>query len=219
MSKILIVEDDINIKNELNQILRNNGYSTYAVDDYSQIDEDIETLQPDLILLDINLPHQNGFDICKKIKLKLDIPVLFVTSRDNERDELYGLILGADDYITKPYNIPILLARISNILKKSKQIDNQIIVNGVNLDINLATLTYQNISVELTKNEFKILFYLMNHHGRIVKTSEIIDYLWENKLYIDENILNVNLSRIRKKLKEIGVYDFIKNKRGMGYII
>jgi len=219
MSKIMIVEDDAIIRTELNQILKQNGYETYMIESFDDVIRDIDLANPDLILLDINLPNQNGFDLCKEMKAKFDIPVLFVTSRDNEKDEVYGLILGADDFITKPYNIPILLARISNILRKNKDISQDLVVHDVKLDLNLATLTYQKNTIDLTKTEYKILFYLMKHSGRIVEPSEVIDFLWENKLYIDENILNVNLSRIRKKIKELGVTDFIKNKRGMGYII
>lgn len=219
--KIIIIEDEITIRNELQILLENAGYETFAPDSFSDITEQIIKEEPDLILLDVNLPGISGFDICSQIRGKTEVPVIFLTSRTDSMDELTGILRGADDYITKPYQVPILLARIAAVLKRTKGIRETtgFTRKEVTLDISKCCLFYREKSVELTKNEMKILHMLFQNSGNYVGRMDLIEYLWENQIFIDDNTLSVNMTRIREKLKTLGVSDFIETKRGVGYKI
>lgn len=201
MYKILVMEDDAAILEELKMLLRIHGYQV------------VERLPCDLALLDINLPGENGFEICRKIRETSDIPIIFLTARDSNEDELIGFGVGADDYIRKPYNSSILLARISRLLaRKTTTVQS---VRGLTLDSTTLKVQYDGASVELTKNETRILASLMKKE--LLTRVEIIEDLWNDSLYIDENTLYVNINRLRDKLKQIGASDFIKTVRGVGY--
>lgn len=201
MYKILVMEDDAAILEELEMLLRIHGYQV------------VERLPCDLALLDINLPGENGFEICRKIRETSDIPIIFLTARDSNEDELIGFGVGADDYIRKPYNSSILLARISRLLaRKTTTVQS---VRGLTLDSTTLKVQYNGASIELTKNETRILASLMKKE--LLTRVEIIEDLWNDSLYIDENTLYVNINRLRDKLKQIGASDFIKTVRGVGY--
>lgn len=219
--KIFIIEDEEKIRNELITFLNKYGYITSYSVDFENIVEDALKSKCNLILLDINLPYYDGYYICREIRKKSDVPIIVVTSRDSEVDELMSMNLGADDFITKPYNTQILLARISSILRRS--------YNSVDLDIleykdlkhNLSTseAIYKDKKIELSKNESRILYVLIKNNGKIVSRNEIIEALWESDEFVDDNTLTVNINRLRKKLEEIGANDFLKTKRGQGYIL
>ena len=226
--KIIIVEDDKEIREELSILLKNVGYEVELITDFScdgkdgvlTIEEEILKYNPHLVLLDINLPNKNGYEICKKIRAKSKVPIIFVTSRNNTIDELNGIMLGGDDYIEKPYNVPILLARIQNILNRTyqnEQKESKIEYKGVILDILKSTIKYQDKEIELTKTEVKTLYYLLKNKDIIVPRADIINYLWDNEVYADDNSLSVIITRIREKLKELGIENFIETKRGQGY--
>lgn len=201
MYKILVVEDDKIIKEELMTLLQANGY-------YPVLDPPC-----DLALLDINLPRENGFEICRKLRQSSDMPIIFLTARESAEDEILGFGMGADDYIRKPYNSAVLLARIARLLKHK---DNTFLnMRGLMLNLSDMTVTYQNKTQELTKNETRILFCLMQKD--LCTREEIIEDLWQNSLYIDENTLYVNVKRLREKLKKLGANDFIRTVRGVGY--
>lgn len=220
MNKILIIEDDKVVRDELGLLLGNNGYAVCKLEDFNEPLKNVLKNNPNLILLDINLPNTDGFKICKEIRSLVKTPIMFVTSRNSDLDELKSITLGGDDFITKPYNTSILLARISSLLKRSNpDYNREIIVKDVILDTHLSVIRYLDKETELTKNEFKILYYLFINSGKVVSKDDIVNYLWTNKLYVDENILNVNITRLRKKLLEIGVQDFIKTVHGKGYEI
>lgn len=224
MYKIMIVEDDVNIRMELKMILENALYETLLEEDFKDTAANIIKNNPDIVLLDVNLPNKSGLQIISELRKSCDIPVIFLTSRNSSMDELNCITLGGDDYITKPYNGPILLARISSLLKrvnKNKDSgDNNILTHkGVTLDVLSATVKYENEKIELSKNELKILFFLMKNKDKIAKRADIVDYLWDNQVFIDDNTLSVNVTRIRNKLNSIGVKDFIETKRGLGYKI
>ncbi|MGL5576135.1 MAG: response regulator transcription factor [Sarcina sp.] len=221
MFNILVVEDNEKIRNELCVLLKNNAYNAYAIKEFNNIVEEVKENKYDIILLDINLPYDDGFKICTDIRQFSDIPIIFVTSRDTDLDELMSITLGGDDFITKPYNTQVLLARISSILKRvyKKQESESLEHNGVMIDILTSRVSYLDKSEELTKNEIKILIYLLNNKGKIVSRFNIMDYLWESSMFINDNTLTVNINRIRHKLDTIGATDFIKTKRGQGYII
>lgn len=219
--KILIVEDDDRIRQELKVLLENNQYEVTMIEDFTKdIVKEINQVEKDLILLDINLPNQNGFDICKKIKEKESVSIIFVTSCTGEDSELKSILSGGDDFITKPYNKDILLEKIKRTIKKLNPIQyKEINVNGVTLDLHLSLVKYQNNSIELTRNEFLLLYYFFINSKKIITKEELLDYLWNEKYYLDDNILTVNINRLRKKLEEIGLQDFIITIRKKGYKI
>ena len=222
MDKILIVEDDEKLREELKIFLDRNGYDTVILDKFDNPVEDILKINPNLVLLDINLPYFDGEYICKELRKKSNVPIIMVTSRDNEIDELISLNYGADQYVTKPYNIQILLAKINGLLKRSKNSDaTQTLIDCKEfvLDISKSIIENGNNKIELTKNELKILHYLVMNRGKIVSRDEIMDYLWDSESFIDDNTLTVNIKRLRVKLEELGVKDIIETKRGQGYIL
>lgn len=218
----MIIEDDKEIREELKILLQNSGYEIKIISEFENIIPQILKEQAHLILLDINLPKQNGYEICSKIRAKSKIPIIFVTSRNNSMDELKGIMLGGDDYIEKPYNVPILLARIQSLLNRtySKQgKESKIQYKGIVLDILKSIIMYKDKEIELTKTEFKTLHYLFTNKDRIIPRADIIDFLWDNGVYADDNSLSVIVTRLREKLKEIGVEKLIETKRGQGYKI
>ena len=220
MFKIIIVEDDKEIREELKILLENSGHQVKLVTDFENVPQKIIDEQAHLVLLDINLPNKSGYEICSKIRTKSNIPIIFVTSRNNSMDELKGIMLGGDDYIEKPYNVPILLARIQNLLNRTYQKENKeskIGYKGLVLDILKSTIKYQEKEIELTKTEIKTLYYLLQHKDIIVPRADIINYLWDNEVYADDNSLSVIITRIREKIKELGIDNFIETKRGQGY--
>lgn len=221
-AKILIVEDDEKLRNELQIFLNKNGYEAFILEKFDNAVQDILNQNADLILLDINLPFTDGEYICKEIRKVSQVPIMMVTSRDNEIDELLSLNYGADQYITKPYNIQILLAKINGLLKRSQNTDSnttKIDCKDFILDISKSMIEKEGKQLELTKNELKILHYLVQKRGQIVAREEIMDYLWDNQSFIDDNTLTVNMTRLKNRLEEIGLHDMIQTKRGQGYIL
>ncbi|MCS4470351.1 response regulator transcription factor [Clostridium botulinum] len=222
MKKILIIEDDEVIREELQSFLRKYGYEVNAPVEFNNIIQYVEKENAHLILLDINLPEFDGYYICREMRKTSDVPIIIVTSRDSEVDELISINLGADDFITKPYNTEILLARITNILKRAYgnlKTNNTLNYKDFNLNLSNATLIYKDKSLELTKNEVKILSYLINNRGNIVKRDSLMEYLWKSDYFVDDSTLTVNINRLRKKLQEIGIENPIETRRGLGYIM
>lgn len=222
MQKILIVEDDKKLRKELETFLTKHGFIAKGLEKFDNTIEDILNENADLILLDINLPYTDGEFVCKEVRKTSDVPIIMVTSRDNEIDELMSLNYGADQYVTKPYNIQILLAKIIGLLKRNKKSDKEmqeIDCDGFKLNIAERVIKKENRKIELTKNEYTILYYLCINRGRIVSRDEIMDYLWESEEFIDDNTLSVNVKRLRGKLEELGLIDRIETRRGQGYIL
>lgn len=218
--KILIVEDDLKIREELKILLEREGYQVEVLSSFLNTVEDIRCRDYDLLLLDINLPDKNGFTICKEIKKDKQTPIIFVTSRNTEEDELYSILSGGDDFVTKPYNKYILLEKIRRALKLNDPTRyKELIVHDVILDLHLSKIKYHDQEVELTRNEFRILYYLFLNVGQVLSKEKLIEYLWNDAYYLDETILLVNINRLRKKLEDIGLKDFVKTKRGVGYFI
>ena len=201
MNRILIMEDDTVIKEELSILLATNGYLP------------VDKPPCDLALLDINMPGENGYEVCRKLRKTSDIPVVFLTARGTPEDELLGFAVGADDFIRKPYNSAVLLARISRRLRQKSTTILQ--AKGLILDLSVLTVQYNQNSIELTKNEARILACLMKKE--LCTKDEIIEELWNNSMYIDENTLYVNINRLREKLKSLGTSKMINNVRGVGY--
>lgn len=221
MQKILIIEDDEKIRNELETFLNKNGYETKTIVNFENTIEDALNERADLILLDINLPYADGEYICKEIRKNSDVPIIMVTSRDSEIDELISLNYGADQYVTKPYNIQILLAKIAGLLKRNQANNTNDKIELEKFILNTSSRYVENgdKKIELTKNEYNIIYYLSLRKGKLVSRDEIMDYLWESESFIDDNTLSVNIKRIRDKLEEIGAKDSIETRRGQGYIL
>ena len=220
MQKVMIVEDDPVIREELTLLLKNEGYFPLAVTDFTTIKEQATKLKPDLILLDINLPGQDGFSVCASLQMSGGAPIIFVTSRDTALDEIKALNLGADDYITKPYTIPVLLARMKAVLRRSKkktQTSDILEAKGLTLYLTKGMVSSATKSTVLTRNELQILACLMEHAGEIVSRADLIETLWDRQIYIDDNTLSVNVTRLRTKLADLYLPDLIKTRRGMGY--
>lgn len=217
MTKILIIEDDADIRDELALLLQNEGYQTQSVTDFEHPESIVSAFAPDLILLDLGLPGRDGFLLCRAIRKESKTPIIFVTSRDSSMDELKALSLGGDDYVTKPYNVPVLLARIRAVLRRGGAPDDILSWGGLRLDLTKAVLEAEGRSREATKNEIRILACLMKKPEQVVSRAELIDYLWDNGVYIDDNVLSVNITRLRAKLDELGLPGYITTKRGLGY--
>lgn len=221
MAVLFLVEDDTVIREELSKLLEKYGYECRTSEEYSRMPEAILEQNPQLVLLDINLPVYDGFYICRELRRRSQVPVIIVTSRESDADELIGMNLGADDFITKPYNTQILLARISAVLKRAyPSAPPQVLRRGdVSLDLSRGAAECGGKTAELTKNEMKILHLLMANPGRILPREELMDALWQTEEFVDDNTLTVNINRLRKKLEGIGVKDFLVTKRGQGYLI
>lgn len=222
MQRILIVEDDEKLRNELQIFLNNNGYETETLKSFDNTINDILQIKSDLILLDINLPNADGEHICKEVRKKSNVPIIIVTSRDSEIDELLSINNGADYYITKPFNIHILLAKIGAVLRRTNMlVDNidKIDAKDFVLNTNKSTIEKDGKSIELTKNEYKILKFLVQNRDKIVSRDEIMECLWESESFIDDNTLTVNVTRLRNKLEELDLKQLLETKRGQGYIL
>ena len=222
MQKILIVEDDEKLRGELEIFFSHHGYKAESLKKFDNTIQDIININPDLILLDINLPEADGEYICKEIRKQSNIPIIIITSRDNEIDELLSINYGADHYITKPFNIQILLAKTKSLLRRSSNmISEQDKINARDFIINLSnsTIIKDDKEIELTKNEIKILKCLNEKRNKIVPREEIMDYLWESNSFIDDNTLTVNINRLRNKLEELDLKELLETKRGQGYIL
>lgn len=215
---IAIIEDDIRIREELSKLLESNNYNTLIIDSFEDVPSTIKYYKIDLILLDINLPYDNGFEICKKIKKENNVPIIFVTSRNTDDDELLAIKSGGIDFISKPYNKNILLEKIKRALEITDPKNfREITIKDYTLDLHLSILKYNNRQVELTRNEFRILYYFFIENDRVITKDELLEYLWNDKYYLDENILTVNINRLRKKAKDIGIDNLLKTVRGKGY--
>ncbi len=222
MQKILIVEDDKKIRTELETFLNKHGFLAKGLEKFDNTIQDILAENADLVLLDINLPYADGEFVCKEVRKASDVPIIMVTSRDNEIDELMSLYGGADQYVTKPYNIQILLAKIKGLLKRNKKAEKEIQkidCDGFLLNIAERVIEKDEQKIELTKNEYTILYYLSINKGKVVSRDEIMDYLWESQEFIDDNTLSVNIKRLRDKLEELGLVDRIETRRGQGYLL
>lgn len=219
--RILIIEDDFTIQTQLKNLLAGNGYEVSVVTDFSKAVEQVKAFAPHLVLMDIKLPRNSGFEICSQIRVFSDMPIVFVTSSNTDMDELNSIMLGGDAFITKPYNTAILLAKVGSLLRwayVSGQKE-KLTWNGAVLHLERSLMEYDGQKVELTKTELKVLYFLFMNAGKICSRNDIVDFLWDNQLYVDDNALSVNIARIRDKLSKIGLTDFIKTKHRQGYTL
>ena len=221
MNKVFIIEDDVKINEQLGSFLKRYGYEVATSFDFENIVDIALEKNPKIILLDINLPVFDGYYICKEIRKQSNVPIIVVTSRDTEMDELISMNLGADDFITKPYNAAILLARIESIIRRVYGNNSMEIYeyNGLRYNLSTSEMEYEGNKSDLTKNESRILYTLIKNKGKIVSRSELMKYLWQNDEFVDDNTLTVNINRQKKKMEEIGANNMLTTKRGQGYIL
>lgn len=225
MKKIVIVEDDIEIRTQLAGFLGNNGYECYEITDFSNVAGQIAASGADMVLLDLTLPGADGAGILRDLRKISEIPVIIVTSKNTEMDEVICMSYGADDFIAKPYNPAILLLHLEAVFKRLSRSGEENIVEYKNIRLDAGRGTMEIMSqdsarteaVELTKNEMRILVYLIKNQGKIVPRDELISYLWDSEEFVDDNTLTVNINRVRAKLKAHGIGELIKTKRGIGY--
>lgn len=222
MTKILVVEDDHQIQQELVLLLQRNGFEAQALTSFESVPQQIITAHPDLVLLDLNLPGIDGQQICREVRQLSNVPIIVVTSRNSDLDELMVLSLGADDFIAKPYNTQILLMHITSVLRRANSdvtTGTKLSHGGVTLDSSSCKVSANQKSVELTKNELRILSLLMQNAGTVVSRQRIQEELWQSDEFVDDNTLTVNISHLRSTLASIGVEDFVMTRRGLGYVI
>ena len=219
LMKILIIEDDLELREELKILLDNNGYHGVILQRLDNALEEIIKIAPDLILLDIKLPYLNGQQLLKQLRKKSSIPVIMVTSKDSEMDEILAMSYGADDYITKPYNPTILLLHIEAVFKRLQNKETKLYYQGVNVNLSKSVLEKNDHELLLSKNEMSIFYFLLVNQGKIVSRDEIMNYLWGTNKFIDDNTLTVNMTILRKRLEKIGLFDVIETRRDQGYML
>jgi DNA-binding response OmpR family regulator len=219
VQSVLLVEDDKILRRELGTLLEKHGYSVITTDDFAHIVEFALSRNPHLILLDLNLPFHDGHYLCRELRRQSKIPIIIVTSSDSEMDELMSLNLGADQFVTKPYNTRILLAKISALMSRAYDMgaSGPLRFGELALDPGRGTLFYRGNSAELTRNELRILRLLMENQGRIASRDDIMNALWQSDAFVDDNTLTVNINRLRRKLDALGAKDLLKTRRGQGY--
>lgn len=222
MYKIMIIEDDLTIAQIIKDHLEKWDYQVNLVTDFRNITDQFLRIDPQLVLLDVMLPYFNGFHWCGEIRKISKVPVMFISSADDNMNIVMAMNMGGDDFIAKPFDLNVLTAKVGALLRRTYSFQGQVNViehKGVVLNLSDTTLTYQNQKIELTKNDYKILQLLMENLGRVVSREEIMQRLWENDQFIDDNTLTVNMARLRKKLSESGLTNFITTKKGLGYIV
>jgi DNA-binding response OmpR family regulator len=220
MRTILIVEDDRTIRQQLKSLLEKYRYRVVTTDDFNDVAGFVLEQRPDLVVLDINLPVYDGHHICQEIRRQSTVPIVVVTSRDSEADELVSLNLGADQFVTKPYNTQILMAKIEGLMKRAYDSTTEsrvISFSDLALDLAKGRASEGEKSVELTRNEARILQLLINSEGRIISREDIMDALWQEDTFVDDNTLTVNVNRLRRKLMQIGAAELLRTRRGQGY--
>lgn len=217
MKTIMIVEDEKTIRDELKELLETSGYKVIVLSQFNNLLEDVLNSKFDLLLLDINLPNINGEFLLREFRKVSNLPVIMVTSRVKETDEVLSMSYGADDYITKPYNPTILLLRIANIFKRMENNRNSSYYDGIKVYQNKGILEKKDQVLDLTKNEMIIFSLLLRNRGNIVTRDALMTELWNNEEYVNENALTVNISRLRAKLEEFGIHNAIETRKGQGY--
>lgn len=223
MFKIMIVEDDLKLREIIIENIRKWGFEGLAVTDFTEVLNQFLKFEPHLLLMDINLPYYDGFYWCGRIRSISRVPIIFISSRDSNMDIIMAMNMGGDDYIQKPFSLEVLMAKINALLRRTYSytgLEASVMEHkGVILDLKDNHLQYNNREVELTKNEYRIAFILIKKSGQVVSRDEIMRGLWEDESFVDDNTLTVNINRLRRKLRDIGLNDFIQTRKGQGYII
>lgn len=219
MKKILIIEDDEKLRKYMEEYLIGYDYEVQIVENFNNVKEETLNSHADLILLDINLPKFDGFYFLKFIRNNLTIPVIIVSARSSEGEQIRGMDMGADDYVTKPFNMGILLAKINAVLRRANASKNNIIkINDITLVCESMQLKVNDKVMELSKNEYKLLKIFMSNYNKVVSREDLLEELWDDTVFVDDNTLTVNITRLKKRLEESHVKESIVTKRGVGYV-
>lgn len=224
MYKILVVEDDKKLCKFTEEYLRRYNYEVFNINNFKKVEEEFDNIRPDLVLLDINLPYYDGFNLCRIFRRKSKAPIIFMSARGSEIEQIRGLEIGADDYITKPFSLELMLAKVQAAIRRtygeySEDNSEAFTVNGITIDKNTFKMTYKDKSIELTKNELKLISKLLKNMNKVVTREELLEELWDESSFVDDNTLTVNVTRIKNRLNEVGIKNAVKNKRGIGYHI
>jgi len=222
MYRIFVVEDSEGIVDGISGSLKSWGMETKAATDFAGVMEEFEEYKPHLVLLDISLPFMDGYHWCREIRKRSSVPVVIISSASDNMNIIMAMNMGADDFIAKPFDLNVLTAKIQALLRRAYSLANSVPIiehNGAELNTGNSTLEYDGKRIELTKNEYRILFTLMKNKGKIVSREKLMEELWETDIFVDENTLTVNVGRLRKKLESAGLSDFISTKFGVGYIV
>jgi len=222
MYRIIIIEDDLTIANTIKEHLSKWDYDVSYVTDFKNITEQIVRFDPHLILLDVMLPYFNGFYWCSEIRKISKVPIIFISSAGDNMNIVMAMNMGGDDFICKPFDLNVLTAKVGALIRRTYSFQGMMNViehKGAILNLSDTSLTYKNNRLDLTKNEYKILQLLMENTGKVVSRDEIMQHLWESDTFIDDNTLTVNITRLRKKLADIGLDNFISTKKGIGYMV
>ncbi len=225
MYNIMIIEDDKKLNNLVRNHLEKYGYKTCSVDDFSNIKNEFIKNNPHLVLMDINLPLYDGFYWCRDIRTISNVPIVFLSARNSDMDQVMAIENGGDDYITKPFSYDVLIAKIKGVIRRvygrySENISSEVFEsNGLFLYLNQNVVEYKSKKVELSKKEFQLLYSLLKNENKIVSRESLLEVLWNDVDFVDDNTLSVNMTRVRKRLEEIGITNVIETKRGQGYKI
>ena len=222
MKEILLIEDDLDLARELSLSLNKWGFKVYQIERFDDILKEFLEKKPMLVIMDINLPYFDGFYWCEKIRDISKVPIIFLSSRDSNMDVIMGINNGGDDYITKPFSVEVLISKINALLRRSYDYvssDSLLYYDDIILDTEKCILKREDKSIELTKNELKILSLLIKNKDKVVSRDKIMMSLWDDDEFVNDNTLTVNITRLRNKLKDIGIEDFIKTKKGLGYMV
>ena len=224
MNRIFLIEDDSNLEGLIVDFLRRYNYEVFTVKDFNNIEKEFYEVNPDLVLLDINLPYYDGFFLCRVFRRKSKLPIIILSARTGEIDQVMGMELGADDYLIKPFSNQVLLAKIKSNIRRvygeyAQNSTKTLGVKGLILDIDSFKMSSNKKEVEISKNEFKLIKKLMENRDKVVTREELLEELWDDSLFVDDNTLTISVSRIKQRLKDIGIDNPIKTKRGIGYIL
>lgn len=223
MYKIMVVEDEDKIRDILKTSIEKWGFQVYCAEDFGEVFQEFSRIKPQLVIMDINLPEYDGFHWCSKIREISKVPVLFLSSRSTNMDIVMAVNMGGDDYLTKPFSMEVLMAKINALLRRAysytETFTDTLNYMGVVLSLKDNMVYYKEEKLELTKNEFKILYVLMKNHESIVSREKLMQELWEHESFIDDNTLTVNINRLRRKLSEVGIEEFIKTVKNQGYMV
>lgn len=223
MPKIMIVEDETVIRNLISEELQKWNFTVYATTNFNNVLTDFEEEQPQLVLLDINLPVYDGYYWCQKIREQSKVPIIFISSRNTNMDQIMAMNMGADDYITKPFQVDILVAKINALLRRSynytESSSDTLVHNGITLNLDASSMEINEEVIDLSKNEYRLLYILMKQHGKILSREKLLRALWEDERFVDDNTLTVNINRLRRKIENAGIENYIETKVGQGYIV
>lgn len=223
MNKILIIEDDRALCDSICEYFERYGFDCNKICDFKNIENEVESVQPNLVLLDINLPYTNGFFVCRALRKKYKFPIIIISARNGEMEQVMGMEQGADDYLLKPFSLEVLMAKVRAAIRRcygefSSLSTQDICIGNLKLDSSTFCISNGVKTLELSKNEYRVLRLLFERKDEIVKREDILEVLWNDQVFIDENTLSVNISRVRARLRELGVSDAIKTRKGLGYI-